>query len=193
LKRLYLLIIVIAVFSIVVATPGCSKKHNSSRPGISGDTGGGTGSGGGGSGGGSGGSSTGDTVPGNTDLGLAISPEAPRYSGGGTADEMMVAEMINDFREEQGLNRLTWSDELADAERSHAYDCNQFKYGGHGNHKNPSYSIAVERGKSLGLYRLYECTTHGTGGPANAINAWTNSSGHRAAILKKTLSIALRH
>jgi hypothetical protein len=193
-KRIYLIVIVIALFGLVVAVPSCSKKHSSSRPGVPGDTGTGTGTGTGG--GGDVGTPTGDTVPGNIDIGLASSPEAPRYSGGGTAVEMMVAEDVNDFREENGLNRLAWNDEIADAERSHAYDCTQGGYFGHGARQAPLSHYYVQRGQFLkisggSLYEcaLYECACWPSD-PKYAVKPmWAESPGHRAALLNPTLKV----
>jgi uncharacterized protein YkwD len=185
-KRIYLPVIIAVAFSLLIAAPGCSKKHSSSRPGVPGDTGTGTATGTG-TGGGDGdvGTPTGDTVPGNIDIGLADSPEAPRYSGGGTTVEMMVAEDVNDFREENGLNRLAWNDEIADAERSHAYDCTQGGYFGHGARQAPLSHYYVQRGQFLNISggSLYECACWPSD-PKYAVKPmWAESPGHRAALL----------
>ncbi|TET35801.1 MAG: CAP domain-containing protein [Planctomycetota bacterium] len=201
----YVLAIIIVV-GLIIWMPGCSKSHKSSRnsiPASGGSTGGtggtvpgGTGTGSGNIPGGSpgtgtgsgtgGGTGTGDTVPGNTQIGLAENPEAPRIPGG-TADEQMVAQAINEYRQQNGLPALIWSDEIADAERSHAYDCEQQGYFGHGAKSNPSnYSFCTQRGQFLGLPgSLYECGYGG--GASGALTAWKNSSTHRAAILNSTL------
>jgi len=141
--------------------------------------------------GGGGGSSNG-TVPGNAQLGLATSPEAPRIPGG-TQDERMVADQINQYRQQNGRSALVWSDDMADAARSHAYDCAQAGYFGHGSRYSPSdYNIAVQRGQWLyqqgfsdlnGYY--YECGAQN--GPARALSDWANSSAHRQAILNTSL------
>jgi uncharacterized protein YkwD len=178
-KRFYILIIIIAAFSMVVVTPGCSKKHSSSRssaPSNSTATGSGTGTG-------TGGTATGDTVPGNIDLGLAASPEAPRIAGG-TADEQMIADMVNDFRAENGLSPFAWNDGIADCERSHAYDCEQQNYFGHGAKAAPDdYSICNARAQSLGFSGgVLECACWDTA-LSSVVQAWINSPGHRNALL----------
>ncbi|TET35314.1 MAG: CAP domain-containing protein [Planctomycetota bacterium] len=130
---------------------------------------------------------TGDTVPGNVELGLSENPEAPRIAGG-TADEQLVAQNINEFRQENGLEPLIWADAIADAERSHAYDTEQLDYFGHGASHDPgNYGICVERGQFLDLPgQLWECGYGG--GPANAVSGWSNSPGHRAGILDSSLT-----
>jgi len=142
----------------------------------------------GGGGGGGGGGPTNGTVPGNAQLGLATSPEAPRIPGG-TQDERMVANQINQYRQQNGRSALAWSDDMADAARSHAYDCAQAGYFGHGSRYNPgNYNIAVQRGQWLyqqgfsdleGYY--WECGY--SGGASGAVSGWINSNAHRQAIL----------
>jgi uncharacterized protein YkwD len=138
-------------------------------------------------GGGGGGGGTGETVPGNIQLGLAASPEAPRIAGG-TSAERQVAQDVNDFRQQNGLSALAWSDAIADAERSHAYDCIQRSYFGHGaSHDPDDYGICVQRGQFLNLPGdLWECG-YGGGG-SGAVLAWANSSAHRAALLTTGLT-----
>ena len=124
----------------------------------------------------------GDTVPGNTQIGLAATPEAPRGSGG-TADERRVADDVNEFRQQNGRSALAWSDAIADAERSHAYDCEQQDYFGHGAKHDPGdYNLCVKRGQFLNLPGyLWECGYGG--GASGAMSAWAGSSAHRDAIL----------
>lgn len=132
-------------------------------------------------------SSTGSTVPGNVQIGLAESPEAPKISGG-TSAERRVADDVNAFRQQNGLNPLIWNDAIADAERSHAYDCEQLGYFGHGAKHDPNdYNLCVKRGQFLNLPgSLWECG-YGGGG-SGAVSAWANSSAHRAALLTTGLT-----
>jgi len=172
----------VILFGIVfLLAVGCSGTPGGSP--ASDYTGGGSG-GGGGNGGGGGGS--GDTVPGNISIGLAENPEAPRIPGG-TSAERSVASDVNSFRNQNGLSSLIWRDDIADAERSHAYDCEQLGYFGHGAKHDPNnYNLCVQRGEFLGLGGyLWECGYGG--GASGAMSAWANSSAHRAAILRSDL------
>ncbi len=201
-KKNAISIIIVMILALVFAAPGCGKSHKSSRSatpsagggGGSGGTGsgtgtgsgggnGGTGTGGGGSGTG-GGTATGETVPGNIDVGLASAPEAPRMVGG-TADEQKVAELINEFRAENGLHLWTWDDGIADCERSHAYDCEQQGYFGHGAKASPKdYNICNERGRFLGIGPVLESAAQGVcSSPSGIVNCWKNSPPHRAQLL----------
>jgi uncharacterized protein YkwD len=103
---------------------------------------------------------------------------------------MMIAEEVNDFREENGLNRLTWNDEIADAERSHAYDCSQGDYFGHGARQSPLSHYYVQRGQFLNISggSLYECACW----PSDlkyTVQMWVDSPGHRAALLNPSLKV----
>jgi uncharacterized protein YkwD len=196
-KQIYLIVIIVAVLGLVIAAPGCSKKHSSSRSGSpsydtgTGDTGGGGGTGGGtsgtgtgsgsGTGSGTGGTPTGDTVPGDISLGLSENPEAPRMTGG-TADEQMIANMVNDFRAENGLSPFAWNDGIADCERSHAYDMEQQNYFSHGSKSNSSYSICTARSQSLGLGGVLESNCMDSA-LTSVVQAWINSSAHREQLL----------
>jgi uncharacterized protein YkwD len=183
-KRLYILIIIVAAFSMVVVTPGCSKKHSSSRsslPSYSTGTGTSTGSGTATGTGGNGGTPTGDTVPGDVSLGLSENPEAPRMTGG-TADEQMIANMVNDFRAENGLSPMAWHDGIADCERSHAYDMEQQNYFSHGSKSDSSYSICTARAQFLGLGGVLESICMDSA-LTSVVQAWINSPSHRAQLL----------
>lgn len=181
-RRLDLLVVTVLILSLLLV--GCAGgTGSSSRSTDDIPT-----SAGGGSSGGDGGTApaTGSTVPGNIQIGLAESPEAPRISGG-TSAERQVADDVNAFRQQNGLSALVWSDAIADAERSHAYDCEQLGYFGHGASQAPSdYNLCVQRGQFLDLPgSLWEC---GYGGDASgAMSGWANSSAHRSAILDTTL------
>jgi uncharacterized protein YkwD len=179
-KNLYSTLgVALAVLAILLLT-GCkggdSCKRGTGDTATPDDTGGS----------GGGGTPSGQTVPGNAALGLAESPEAPRIPGG-TSDERKVAQDVNDFRQQNGLSALSWTDALGDAERSHSYYCHQENYFGHGSHSDNSYNCAVERGKFLGAANyLWECAY--AVGPSGAMNAWANSTTHRNAILTSGLT-----
>jgi uncharacterized protein YkwD len=142
----------------------------------------------GGGGGGTGGGGASGTVPGNISIGLAENPEAPRIPGG-TADEREVLRLINNERNAAGVGQLQWDDALADMGRSHAYDCNQLSYGGHGSSASPGSYLANERAKFLGLtnYSAYSgiVSENGSmrGGPEAVVSGWMQSSGHRMNVL----------
>lgn len=158
--------------------------------GCAGGTGSSSKSGGGSGGGGGGGTNiwpnTGATVPGNSSLGLAASPQAPSVPGG-ISHERQVAQAVNDFRQQNGRSQLVWMDAIADAERSHAGDCEQRGYFGHGAKHDPgNYNICVQRGQFLNLPGyLWECGYGGSG--SGALPCWANSSAHRDALLDASL------
>jgi uncharacterized protein YkwD len=70
--------------------------------------------------------------------------------------------------------------------RSHAYDCNQRDYFGHGCKASPDNYLANARAQFLGLtgYRSYSgiVSENAAGGP-NEVPRWMNSSGHRKNIM----------
>jgi uncharacterized protein YkwD len=181
-RRRNLPIVIVLILSLLVV--GCARGTGSSSRSTESIP---TSAGGGGSGGAGGNPpAAGGTVPGNVQIGLAESPEAPRISGG-TSAERQVADDVNAFRQQNGLGALVWSDAIADAERSHAYDCEQLGYFGHGaNHAPGDYNLCVQRGQFLDLPgSLWECGYGG--GASGAVSGWANSSAHRSAILDATL------
>jgi uncharacterized protein YkwD len=163
-------VLILCLFlTLVIALPlaGCSKKHKSSR-----DTtpGGGTGTGTG-------------TGPGST-------------PGDATQNEQDVFAMTNEERANAGLPAYTWCDGLAACAKAHSNDmCDR----GFFDHTNPDGEDPSDRGRlgHAGSYTfdtivsnpyawLGENIAMGYSTPAQAMNGWMNSSGHRAAILSSS-------
>ena len=136
-----------------------------------------------------------DPIPGNVDLGLASNPEINAINNG-SPDERAVFDQINAERVNAGLEPLGWSDQVANAARSHAADMNQLDYFDHGSSTRVYRDDAgnVDRDNWLPLPRiefLYPSDFRRAGeniastrSPVdNAVSMWMDSDGHRAAIL----------
>ena len=127
----------------------------------------------------------------------------PGLPGGGTnpgsnpgdasANEQSVFEIVNDEREKAGRNPLQWCDGLAELARAHSNDmCDR----GFFSHVNPEGENPTARGRAghagshtfdpivPSPYRgIGENIAMGQRSPEEVMNAWMNSSGHRANIL----------
>lgn len=136
-----------------------------------------------------------DPIPGNVDLGLASNPEINAVNNG-SPDERAVFDQINAERVNAGLEPLGWSDQVANAARSHAADMNQLDYFDHGSSTRIYRDEAdnVNRDNWLPLPRiefLYPGDFRRAGeniamtrNPVEgAVGVWMESDGHRAAIL----------
>ncbi len=136
-----------------------------------------------------------DPIPGSVDLGLASNPEINAINNG-SPDERAVFDQINAERMNAGLEPLGWSDQVANAARSHAADMNQLDYFDHGSSTRIYRDDAgnVNRDNWLPLPRvefLYPGDFRRAGeniamtrNPVDsAVGMWMDSDGHRAAIL----------
>ena len=124
--------------------------------------------------------------------GQSDQPTAPsNQSGSGSANtqdadnqsfEEQVAALVNEQRAANGLQPLTLSTELSNAARIKSQDMHDNHYFAH---ESPTYGSPFDMLKSLGIsYRSAgENIAMGYATPEAVMNAWMNSSGHRANIL----------
>jgi uncharacterized protein YkwD len=96
--------------------------------------------------------------------------------------ESRVAELINEERAKEGLAPLAIQSQLTTAARLHSADmaCNNFF--SHTGSDGSSSSLRVARQGYIGSY-IGENIAAGYSTPESTVNAWMNSSGHRANIL----------
>ncbi|WP_312636879.1 CAP domain-containing protein [Oscillibacter sp.] len=96
--------------------------------------------------------------------------------------EQQVADLVNQQRAANGLNPLTLSTELSAAARAKSQDMHDKNYFAH---ESPTYGSPFDMLKTFGIsYRTAgENIAMGYSTPEAVMNAWMNSSGHRANIL----------
>jgi len=118
--------------------------------------------------------------------------------GNASADEQEVFRLVNEEREKAGVSALDWSDALADLARAHSHCmCER----GFFDHTNPDGMGPTERGRAgkccntcgdkhsfspccpSPFAGVGENIAYGYRTPAEVMNGWMNSSGHRANIL----------
>ena len=99
-----------------------------------------------------------------------------------TSFEQEVIRLVNQIRTENGLSTLTYDWELARVAR---YKSQNMKDNGYFAHNSPIYGSPFQMIKSFGIsYRSAgENIAKGYATPQAVVNAWMNSSGHRANIL----------
>lgn len=96
--------------------------------------------------------------------------------------EAEVVRLVNGIRAENGLKALTANWELSRVAR---YKSEDMARGGYFSHTSPTYGSPFQMIRSFGLsYRSAgENIAYGQRTPAAVVDAWMNSSGHRANIL----------
>ncbi len=96
--------------------------------------------------------------------------------------ESEVIRLVNEIRVENGLKPLTENWELSRVARYKSQDMADNKYF---SHTSPTYGSPFQMMKAFGLnYRSAgETIAYGQRSPQEVVNAWMNSSGHRANIL----------
>ena len=99
-----------------------------------------------------------------------------------TAYEQEVIRLVNEIRAENGLTALTYDWELSRVARFKSQDMKDNKYFAH---NSPVYGTPFQMIKNFGIsYRSAgENIAKGYTTPQAVMNAWINSSGHRANIL----------
>ena len=104
-----------------------------------------------------------------------------------TAYENEVIRLVNVERSKQGLKSLDSDWQLSRVAR---YKSQDMKDKGYFSHTSPTYGSPFEMMKSFGIsYRTAgENIAKGQKTPAAVVNAWMNSSGHRANILKSSFT-----
>lgn len=101
-----------------------------------------------------------------------------------TADELEVFNLINTKRTANGLAALKIDDELQNVARIKAQDMVDNNYF---SHTSPTYGSPFEMLKKFGIsYKTAGENIAGNSSNSGAVEAWMNSSGHRANILNSS-------
>ena len=111
-------------------------------------------------------------------------PDAPQEDGV-LAFESEVAALVNDIRAQYGLSALTINRDLCQVARYKSQDMAEKGYFAH---ESPTYGSPFQMMQSFGIsYRTAgENIAYGQQTPQAVVNAWMNSSGHRANILNSS-------
>ncbi len=109
----------------------------------------------------------------------------PQVSGTVLSYENEVVRLVNEIRLENGLKPLTANWELSRVARYKSEDMSNSRYF---SHTSPTYGTPFQMIKAFGLsYRSAgENIAYGQRTPSAVVNAWMNSSGHRANILNSS-------
>ncbi len=101
--------------------------------------------------------------------------------------EMEVIRLVNEARAQNGLKALTYNWELARVARYKSRDMKDNRYF---SHTSPVYGSPFQMIKNFGIsYRSAgENIARGQKTPEAVVNAWMNSSGHRANILNQSFT-----
>lgn len=101
--------------------------------------------------------------------------------------EKEVVRLVNVERTKAGLGELTYDWELSRVARIKSQDMKDNKYF---SHTSPTYGSPFQMMKSFGIsYRSAgENIARGQATPQAVVNAWMNSSGHRANILNSSFT-----
>ena len=102
-----------------------------------------------------------------------------------TSFEQEVIRLVNEIRVSNGLKALTYDWELARVARYKSQDMKDNRYFAH---NSPVYGTPFQMMKNFGIsYRSAgENIAMGYSTPQAVVNAWMNSSGHRANILNSS-------
>lgn len=101
--------------------------------------------------------------------------------------EKEVVRLVNEIRVQNGLKELTYNWELSRVARYKSQDMKDNRYF---SHTSPVYGSPFQMMKSFGItYRSAgENIAKGQKSPQAVVNAWMNSSGHRANILNASFT-----
>ena len=101
--------------------------------------------------------------------------------------EKEVVRLVNEIRVKNGLKELTYNWELSRVARYKSQDMKDNKYF---SHTSPTYGTPFQMIKNFGIsYRSAgENIARGQSTPEAVVNAWMNSSGHRANILNSSFT-----
>ncbi len=104
-----------------------------------------------------------------------------------TSYEQEVIRLVNEIRVQNGLRELTYNWELSRVAR---YKSQDMRDNGYFSHTSPVYGSPFQMMKSFGItYRsAAENIARGQTSPQAVVNAWMNSSGHRANILNSSFT-----
>ena len=108
-------------------------------------------------------------------------PDVPE-SGNLSAYEIRVAELVNEIRVKNGLNKLILNSELSDVARLKSQDMKDNHYF---SHTSPTYGSPYDMMTKYGIKYTFagENLARGQKTPEEVVNAWMNSPGHRKNIL----------
>ena len=111
----------------------------------------------------------------------------PTTSSTVTSYEQEVIRLVNEIRVQNGLGRLTYDWELGRVARYKSQDMRDNRYF---SHTSPVYGTPFQMIRSFGItYRTAgENIARGQASPQAVVNAWMNSSGHRANILNASFT-----
>ena len=114
-------------------------------------------------------------------------PTTPDNSASLSAFEQEVVRLVNEARAENGLKPLTANTDLSNVARTKSQDMKDKNYF---SHTSPTYGSPFDMMKSFGIsYKTAgENIAYGQKTPAEVMNAWMNSSGHRANILNASFT-----
>ena len=110
-------------------------------------------------------------------------PDEEQTTGGViSAYEAEVIRLVNEIRRQNGLGELTASAELSHVARLKSQDMHDK---GYFDHNSPTYGSAFDMLRSFGISygTAGENIAYGYSTPQAVVDAWMNSSGHRANIL----------
>ena len=109
----------------------------------------------------------------------------PEEDAAVTQYEQEVIRLVNEIRVQNGLSALTANWELSRVARYKSQDMADNRYF---SHTSPTYGTPFQMIRSFGLsYRSAgENIAYGQRTPQAVVNAWMNSSGHRANILSSS-------
>ncbi|MBP3436344.1 MAG: SafA/ExsA family spore coat assembly protein [Clostridia bacterium] len=101
--------------------------------------------------------------------------------------EKEVVRLVNEIRVQNGLKELTYNWELSRVARYKSQDMKDNRYF---SHTSPVYGTPFQMMKSFGItYKSAgENIARGQKSPQAVVNAWMNSSGHRANILNASFT-----
>ncbi len=104
-----------------------------------------------------------------------------------TSYEQEVIRLVNEIRVKNGLSALTYDWELSRVARYKSQDMKDNKYF---SHTSPVYGSPFDMMRSFGIrYRSAgENIARGQRSPQAVVDAWMNSSGHRANILNSSFT-----
>ena len=99
--------------------------------------------------------------------------------------EKEVVRLVNEIRKQNGLSELTYDWQLSRVARIKSEDMRDNKYF---SHTSPTYGTPFQMIKNFGItYRSAgENIARGQTTPKKVVDAWMNSSGHRANILNSS-------
>lgn len=111
----------------------------------------------------------------------------PTVDLGITNYENEVIRLVNEIREQNGLEKLTADWELSRVARYKSQDMKDNRYF---SHNSPTYGTPYQMMKSFGItYRTAgENIAQGYSSPQAVVNAWMNSPGHRKNILNSSFT-----